>query len=225
MSRSRASRISGTLCPGCSSSATGVGIAGGGAIACGLAAVAARRWPVTLWTRSAAPLTARGHGLIGSSSAWARTTGAPDPGDDESRLSDRRAGCRRGDRRGARPEGRAPFAARRGRRSAGAAGHDDVVAVGRRAGRAVGSGWAPRRPARVQPRPADGPRRGGCPGRGARRRAATRVRVRRRAREDRGGGRRRVRGSWSTGCCSPTCATPCTCSSARERGPRISTGA
>ena len=194
----------------------GSAIAGSGAIACGLAATAARHGDVLLWARSRGARRAR--------------------------ARDRREGLRPPQRRGQRRararssptstrsagatfvveavaedhDAKAALLARPRRRVAGPdailATTTSSLSVGR-SGRGGRRARALRRPARLQPRAADGARRAGLPARGATdddARARARALRRRSARPPSRSPTSRA--SSSTGCCSPTCSAPSTCS-------------
>ena len=165
-------------------------IAGSGAIACGLAAVAATQGHVTVFARS--------EGSCDKADAKVRAIcerlGASVNGNvlvsrDPAVLRGRHV-RRRGDRRGPARQGRDLEAPRRAPGRRRRARHDDLLAADRRARRGQRPPRALRRPARLQPGAEDGPDRARVPGRRQRRHPRAGARAVRGAGQDRGRGPR-----------------------------------
>ncbi len=188
-----------------------IGIAGGGAIASGLACVAAEHGQVVLWARRPDAATAKVERLIEKRGG----VGAGNVSDlERPRRAARRDVRRRGDRRGARREGRRCCA-----QLGGAATNGTILATTTSALSIAALAEArPGGPERFvglhvfnpvpkmdlielvfPPQAGDG-------------HARARARAVRGARQDRGRGARTRRASSSTGCCSRTCSTPSRCS-------------
>ena len=199
-----------------------IGIAGGGAIASGLACVAAEHGQVVLWARRPDAATAKVEKLI-------EKRGGLGAGNvsisDDLDVAARRDVRRRGDRRGAGRQGGAAARPRRRGDERHDPRHHDVGAVDRRAGGGDRPAGALRRAARVQPGPEDGPDRARLPAAGRRRDARAGARAVR-ARSARPPSRCPTRlASSSTGCCSRSCSTRSRCSRRAGSSRRRSTTA
>ena len=165
-------------------------IAGSGAIACGLAAVAATQGHVTVFARSEGSCnkaSAKVHAIC--ERLGVSVNGNVHVSRDPAVLRGRHV-RRRGDRRGPARQGGDLEAARRapGRRCR--AGHHHVLAGDRRARRGQRPPRALRRPARLQPGAEDGSDRARVPGRGERGDSHAGARFVRGAGQDRGRGAR-----------------------------------
>ena len=200
------------------------GIAGSGAIACGLAATAAAMHDdVRLGALRGERATARAGRSRRSAAAQRRGPGQRPRRHGPRPCSPPRPSWSRRSSRSTtpRPSCSPSSTLRRPRRRPG---HHDLVAVGDRARPASGAPRSLRRPARVQPGAEDEARRARLPHRVSRRRATARgpsapTSARRPSRS------RTSRASWSTACCSRTCSAPSTSWSETGMAPRRSTRA